>query len=523
MNKSDEKFLKVWNNPILFIQNFLKITNKQGKLVPFKLNKPQKDFITNLDSYNIILKSRQMGMSVAICGLAIYYAVTQANSTSMLLSHNDESTRAIFNKLKAIYNSLPPILRPKLLRNNRQELQLANGSIISCATLGRTDKSRGNTLKLCHISEFAFVNSEVADKQLLAIEQAIQSNGHLIIESTANGLNFFHNHYQKAKKQENAYKSFFYNYIDGSCMFSDEYIKYNKIFENINGHKFSIEDLTEEEVALLENYKDQGMNLDILCWRRLKIQNSSIAQFNQEFPISDDIAFISTGASVFDNSKITNVLRALNLNKTKYMDKKELSDLPMELLKFYGKSFFMYQEPIQNMKYYIGVDCSEGIGKDNSTCVVMDKEGVEVAMFKNNKIKPYQFAEFINALGHYYNKAFLVVEKASGGHSVIERLRHDYKYMNMSKYKSYDQFNRVQIQVGFDTNGKTKGLIINDLREMFEKGIILINSIDTVEEMKVFEIKQNGSMGAMSGYKDDLVMATALCLSGVKSGTYYKW
>ena len=144
-------------------------------------------------------------------------------------------------------------------------------------------------------------------------------------------------------------------------------------------------------------------------------------------------------------------------------------------------------------------------------------------MFKNNKIKPYEFAEFINELGRYYNKAYLVVEKASGGHSVIERLRYEYKYMNMAKYKSYDQFNRVQWAVGFDTNSKTKGLIINDLREMFEKGQILINSADTVEEMKVFEIKENGSMGAMSGYHDDLVMATALALVGVKSGKYYKW
>lgn len=42
--------------------------------------------------------------------------------------------------------------------------------------------------------------------------------------------------------------------------------------------------------------------------------------------------------------------------------------------------------------------------------------------------------------------------------------------------------------------------------------------------MKVFEIKENGSsMGAMSGYHDDLVMATALALSGVKEGKWYKW
>lgn len=521
MTPREERFLKVWNNPYLFSKNFLKITDKKGKVVPFIWNKMQKDFIENMDSYNIILKARQGGMSVCICALAIYYAITEPNCVCMMLSHNDESTRAIFNKLKAIYNSIPSAIRPKLLRNNRAELQLANGSIISCSTLGRTDKGRGNTAKLIHLSEFAFVDSEIATKQLLALEQTLRADGHLIIETTANGLNFFHSLYQKSKKNENAYKSFFYNYIDTSCMFEDEYKKYKRIWKNINGKDFSMDNLTEEEVKLMNDY--EGVTLDMLCWRRLKIQNSTVDQFNQEFPLTDEMAFITSGDNVFDNTRISNVLKALQLKKDKYLNKKELSDLPIELSKFYGKSFFMYEKPIVGMKYYIGVDSSEGIGKDYSTCIVMDKDGKEVAMFKNNKIKPYEFASFVNELGRYYNKAYLVVEKASGGHSVIERLRYEYKYMNMAKYKSYDQFNRVQWQIGFDTNSKTKGLIINDLREMFEKGQILINSADTVEEMKVFEIKENGSMGAMSGYHDDLVMATALALVGVKSGKYYKW
>ena len=58
---------------------------------------------------------------------------------------------------------------------------------------------------------------------------------------------------------------------------------------------------------------------------------------------------------------------------------------------------------------------------------------------------------------------------------------------------------------------------------MFDRGALLINSEEILEEMKVFEIKDNGSMGAMSGYHDDLVMATALALSGVKEGKWYKW
>ena len=50
-----------------------------------------------------------------------------------------------------------------------------------------------------------------------------------------------------------------------------------------------------------------------------------------------------------------------------------------------------------------------------------------------------------------------------------------------------------------------------------------LNSEEILEEMKVYEVKPSGSMGAMNGYHDDLVMALALALQGVKSGKYYKW
>lgn len=516
----EEKFKKVWTNPYLFCKNFMKIKNKSGEIVPFAFNNLQRDFLNNKKKFNIILKSRQLGFSVMVCAYAIWLAITKKNSVCMLLSMSDESTRAIYNKLKQIYMSIPEELRPELIRNNRSELQLANGSIISASTLGRSDKGRGNTADLIHISEFAFVKSEIASKQLLSLEQTLNATGTLIVETTANGLNFFHNMYIKSKRKENAYQSFFYNYVDGKDMFVEQYEEYWQIWKSQhNGKTFSKNDLTEEEQEIMNNYPNA--DLKMMCWRRLKINNSSLDQFNQEYPLTDDLAFISTGANVFDNRRVSSVLQSILLQKNKYI--KKPNNLPHELSKFYGKSFFIYQIPKVGERYYIGVDTSEGLGRDYSTCVVLNKDGEEVAMFKNNKIKPYEFAEIVNKLGHYYNKAYLTVEKASGGHSVIERLRYTFKYMNMAKYKSYDQFNRVQWQVGFDTNNKTKSLIINDFRESFDKGQLLLHSADTLEEMKVFEVNDNGSMGAMSGYHDDLVMATALALNGLKDGKYYVW
>lgn len=67
MATREEKFKKVWGDPILFIENFMQIKDREtGKLVKFKLNPIQKDFIQNMDNLGIILKARQGGMSTAI-------------------------------------------------------------------------------------------------------------------------------------------------------------------------------------------------------------------------------------------------------------------------------------------------------------------------------------------------------------------------------------------------------------------------------------------------------------------------
>lgn len=216
--------------------------------------------------------------------------------------------------------------------------------------------------------------------------------------------------------------------------------------------------------------------------------------------------------------------RLRNIKKDTYLKVNNLSkDLPIVLKNYYGRSFFIYKNVVSDSKYFIGVDSGEGIGQDYSTVVVFNQDGEEMAMFKNNKIKPFQFSEVVNLIGHYFNKALLVVERASAGHTIIEKLRYEYSYMNMLKYKTYDARGRKKTKVGFETSSKSKGLIINNLREMFDTEQIVINSREILEEMKVFVVNDKGNMGAMSGYHDDLVMACAMALEGLRQGKYYSW
>ncbi len=502
-----------------WIETFIKIADKSGKIVPFKPTDEQRYLIDNLEHMNIISKSRQLGCSVISVAMSIRECVIHSNSCCVLISHNQSSTNAIFDKLKQQFFSLPEWLRPKLLTNNRQALTFANGSSITCMTAGNKDCGRGSTYNaIVHLSEFAFWKNQ--ETQLKSIMQAVSSSATVIIESTSNGFNPYSELFLQARNGENDFKPFFFNWINGRSLFKDQYKQATKLYLASHNNKMLTEDEYDDEERELVKI---GMTPEQAIWRRGKIAISGVDGFHQEFPSTPQESFVATGSSVFDSKRICSLLVAITEQKIKPKTLNQLVGLPVMLRQYIPKSLSIWEVPKSGMRYYIGVDVSEGLGgkHDYSTMFVMDNNGKQVAEFKNNSVKPYVFADLLNCIGRWYNKALLTVEKASGGHSVIERLRYEHKYMNMTKFQTYDEYKRTIWKVGFETTQKSKSIAVNDAREWFDKGLVDINSCDLLEEMKVFVAEDNGSMNAVSGSHDDLISAFWLCIQGYKGGLYY--
>ena len=507
-------------NKIAWIETFIKIADKEANIVPFILTDEQRKLVEGLGHLNIINKSRQLGISVVTLALSIRECIVHDNATCVLISHNQTSTNAVFDKLKQQFYSLPEWVRPKLLQNNRQALTFANGSSIVCMTAGNRDVGRGSTYNsVVHLSEFAFWKDQ--ERQLKSIMQAVSSSATVIIESTSNGFNEYSSLYLQAKNGENAFKPFFFNWINGRSLFEEQYKQSVELYKAQHNDKMLTEDEYDEEEQQLAKL---GMTPEQAVWRRDKISISGLDAFHVEYPSTPEESFVATGSSVFDNAKIVKLQQAILDRNIKPLTLDKIVGIPSLLqMHIKNRNFKVWDIPKKNMKYYLGVDVAEGLGgkRDSSTIFVMDKDGRQVAEFKSNKIKPYEFADIVDAVGRFYNKGLLTVEKASGGHSVIERLRYDKHYMNMTKYKTYDEFKRTVWQVGFDTNNKTKSIAVNDAREWFDKGLIDINSNDLLEEMKVFVAEDNGAFNAVTGSHDDLISAMWLCIQGAKNGFWY--
>ena len=348
--------------------------------------------------------------------------------------------------------------------------------------------------------------------------QALSSSSTLIIESTSNGFNNFSDLYMAARNRENDFVPFFFGWLDGKELFKKDYQNAVKSYKLRHENKLLSPDEYDDEERSLQAL---GMTVEQAIWRRSIIAVHGSEYFRREYPASPTEGFFSTSASVFDLKRVDSLLATIRTQKRKDIPKSDIEGLPPILAQYMPKSLTIWQKPMKIMKYFIGVDVAEGTGKDSSTVVVLSGSGEEVAEFKSNRIQPYQFAEVVNALGRYYNKGLLIVEKASGGHAVIQRLRYDHRYLNMMKYRTYDEFNRCVWKIGFDTNKKTKSIAVNDCIELFDRGLLLINSVDLLEEMKTFQVDDNGSFNAVKGCHDDLVSGLWLACQGFKSGFWY--
>lgn len=516
-----EKLEIINNDPELWLRNFVKITTNTGEVVPFVLNEQQRMFVREMERFNIIAKARQIGFSTLSLGLCLWMAMTRPRTNYMIVSYKQESSTSLFDKLKMMYDDLPhdKYKFPKDTQNNRGQMKFDNGSSILLATAGGKDVGRGSTYEYILLSEFAFYENQ--ESILLSAEQALAKSktSRLVIETTSNGFNTYQKLFMNAWKGNSKYKAFFFPFYSSAYakQFKDDYEEAERWYKaNNKGKRLTKEDLDPEEKVLHE----QGATLKQLMWRRWKLLDMSIQQFYQEFPSNPMESFISSGNSVFDQSKIIERLRYIK----KPLDYKDIKmKVPDKLAKYIGRSLFIYELPQPDVKYYGGVDTSAGVGSDYSTISIINSEGVQVASFYDNKTPVYEFAKIIDIIGRWYNYAFLAVERNSFGTPILERLRKEYEYMNLYKHKRFNQqTGKRQLYLGWNTDQTSKNIMISDLKEQFELDLILINCQETLEQMQIF-VENKGKMGNKKGENnhDDCVIAIALAVQARKANKWY--
>jgi hypothetical protein len=192
-----------WKNPVWRLSNLYWITDKQNRVVKFKPNAEQQDFLEALHYRNVILKARQLGFSTLIQLMFLDACVFNSNVRAGVIADSLDNVTVIFrDKIKFAYDRLPDGIRNERypLQDSTSELLLSNNSSVRVGT-----SMRSGTLQYLHVSEFGKICAKHPDKAREIITGAIPAvsqDGFLFVESTAEGREGpFYDMVERARKR----------------------------------------------------------------------------------------------------------------------------------------------------------------------------------------------------------------------------------------------------------------------------------------------------------------------------------
>lgn len=542
----------------LYADSCLKIQTKAGELVPFKLNRPQQIFLELCKKQlaetgrirMVIVKGRQMGISTFIEGILFRMSQMMPNHHVKVIAHDSEAVVRIFDMAKRFYKYLPEFVRPMTKFNNRQELTFANPSAdaqtlqenpgldssFGVYTAGSKGAGRSATLRGIHASEVPHWGDS-AGKTMLGLLNSVPkageaTNGTMVfIESTAKGVgDYFYRRYYKAKAarakgdedENSAERGFWPVFLPWYLM--DEYTL--AVPENFTPLEEERKLMEEEQVDWEYPNPATGkktLSAGQIMFMRQTLEDDcegDLEMFRQEYPLTDDEAFVASGACYFDTSSVV-ARRKTVVEKVRPDFVGDLEWGPnvglagrgtkrsVLIPNQYGK-LQIWKHPEKDTDYVYFADVGQGVrGGDESVSSIFELEtGVQCALWAGI-IAPDKFGDVIYQLGEHYNFAFGTPETNAHGLSTLDRLR-SLRYPSLYLRPAYDKHTvEATEKEGWQTNLRTRPLMLDTFKKMFRDNMMQINDLETLNQMLVFVMDENGKFQAQDGCHDDRVFACA--------------
>lgn len=144
-----------------------------------------------------------------------------------------------------------------------------------------------------------------------------------------------------------------------------------------------------------------------------------------------------------------------------------------------------------HMRYTIGADTSEGIGKDSNAFVMWNtRTGEQVMSYHSNEIKPELFAYKFAEKGKQFGNCVIAPEinNYSGG-IVITILKQNYPENSIFRHTDPRNYKDVESnKLGWYTSSLTKTNAFMDFRRDYNDGLIKIKDPDLLKEMKSYTL-----------------------------------
>ena len=460
------EYKRCMDDPLHFIQNYVKIVSLDEGLVPFKMYDFQKEMVGTFHNnrFTICKLPRQSGKSTIMVSYLLHYALFNDSVNIAILANKASTARDLLGRLQLAYENLPTWLQQGVMSWNKGSLELENGSKILASSTSAS-AVRGGSYNIIFLDEFAYVPSNVAEQFFSSVYPTISSGKttKVMIVSTPHGMNMFYKLWVDAEEGRNSY------------------IPIEVHWSEVPG-------------------RDDK-------WKKETIANTSEAQFNTEF----NCEFLGSIDTLISPSKLKSLTYKTPIQSNAGLD---VYEQPKE-----GNTYLLTADVSRGVSNdfsaYIVFDVTEVPYK-------------VVAKYRDNEIKPLLFPQKIYQVAKAYNMAFVLIEVNDIGEQVANAMQFDMEYDNLIMASMRGRAGQIlgggfsggRAQLGVRTTKAVKKIGCSNLKQLIEDNKLIIEDFDTINELSTF-ISKGSSFEADDRCHDDMV-ACLFIFAWVTDQTYFK-
>ena len=448
-----QEYIKCKNDPVYFIENYVKIITLDSGLQPFKLYDCQKkkvDCIMN-NRRVVLMEGRQQGKTVTSAACILHYTIFEEDKTVAIMANKSAAAREVLNRYQIMYENLPIWMQQGVKTWNKGDVELENNSkVLTAATTAAA--IRGKSVNWLYIDEAAIIPNNVADEFFTSVYPTISAGEttKILLTSTPLGYNHFWKFWNESLEGVNGFENMFIPYYE------------------IPGRD---DKWLEEQKQLLGDVK---FNQEVMC-EFLGSTNTLInAQTIQRLSTKDP-EFTNNGLDIYESPQ-ENHYYAITVDTSRG----------------------------------IGGDYSAFVVVD-----ITEMPYKVVAKYRDNKIAPMLYPDIIGKVGKDYNNAFILVEVNDIGQQVVEILHQEIEYENILSTVNEQQKQYVSpgfgksTKHGVTTSKQVKRQGCFAFKSLLEEQKMLVFDEHIIHEISTFTEKGN-TYQADEGYHDDLVMCLVL-------------
>lgn len=535
---------ELYDNPFYYFPTCLKVIDKQEQeLIPFSLKPIQLIVLTEMlvDWYRgipvriIILKARREGVSTLVQAFFFWICATRRRRKAFTIAQDDDTASNTLHPMsETYYMNMPRPFRPERgVSRAGRVMEFANpsknvdekaarpGLESSMRTVSLKNAGAGAGAALLHLSEIGLWAGENADAALQTVLKIIPyaAQTAVVRESTARGLNHFHKMWTRAKMGTSSYKPIFIPW---------HWEPTNRVKP---GPGFT---RTHEEEQLAREF---DLDDEQLMWRRIAIEDEcegDLDNFHQEFPITDDEAFLSSGRPFFPALSVKHGLARAKLRDPALRG--HLVEHPEQQGDTNGgrgwtifvptprrETLQVWETPDPDEDYLISADASGGnpIG-DFHAAYVFRRSTLRIVARWHGKVDRDEYGDHLYRLGKVYSGLTAPLKRASGALVAVE-ITGGWGQVPVSvlKWRGYpriyqrptheDEHMREQSdRFGWDSTPATRPLALDALLKVIRTGELECWDDALYDECSTFAYNDKGKAEALEGCWDDRVMAAAI-------------